>query len=329
MLNKLRSPFSYINGHTFRNRLVLAPMAGLTDAPFRKIVWEHECGLLYSEMISSGALVFRNEQTLKMLRSCVTEMPVVVQIYGADPIEMAKAARICQDAGVRMLDINMGCPIRKVYRHGAGSALLMNLTKYRELIRQVRNSITIPLSIKIRSVENNKNIYAEEVAKIAEEEGVNMIAIHPRTRAQMFRGKSDWSVIAKIKKAVKIPVIGNGDVSDSEEALRMLRETDCDMVMIGRACLGKPWLFSEILSGNCPGMVETYDLIIRHLQYMIEYYGEGKGIILFRKHLLWYVKGFPGATAVRQQLSTVNNSKEIIEMIFPYYHTVNCLTINP
>ena len=321
MLNKLRSPFYYVNGSAFRNRLVLAPMAGISDAPFRKVIWEQECGLLYSEMLSSRALEHGNENTFKMLRSCVTEEPVIVQIYGSDPIYMAKAARLCQDAGVQMLDINMGCPAHKVYTHGAGSALMLNLPKCRELIRQVRNSISIPLSIKIRSGVNNENIYAVELAKIAEKEGVDMIAIHPRTRDQMFYGKSDWSVIAMIKKSIKIPVIGNGDVSNSDDALRMLRETGCDMVMIGRACRGKTWLFKEILSGNSPGMAEKYELIIRHLKYMIDYFGEERGAISFRKHLLWYVEGFRGAPSLRHRLATANNSKEIIEMLYPYYHS--------
>lgn len=320
MLTQINSEFKYCNGITFRNRLALAPMAGVTNTPFRKMIWEHGCGVLYSEMISSSALVHGNEKTFRMLKSCVTKEPTIVQIYGVDPEIMAKAAQICQEYGVSMLDINMGCPVKKIFKKGSGAALTLNHTKCRDLIRQVRNQTTIPLSVKIRSGDNDKNIDAIEIAKIAEEEGVDMIAIHPRTRMQMFRGESDWSVIRDIKQTVRIPVIGNGDVSNVNDANKMLQETGCDLIMIGRACIGKPWLFSEILNNISIGMQEKYAQIIRHMDEVLKYFGEEVGMLIFRKHLLWYVEGFHGAISLRRRLSKVKDRKEIIEILYPYYN---------
>lgn len=315
MFRKLTLTFSYAAAGCLRNRLVLAPMAGISDAPFRRIVWENGAGMLYSEMISAAGLVYDNRATLKMLRSCAASEPVNVQIYGANPLTMAKAARICEDFGVSMLDINMGCPVKKVFKEKAGAALMSDILRCREIVRHVRMAVNIPLSVKIRSGINETMINAVEVARVVEEEGADLITVHPRTGSQQFKGMADWSLIASVKQAVHIPVTGNGDVTSANDALRMLRETGCDMVMIGRASRGRPWLFKEILERSSLETEEKCDVILRHLHYMVNEYGKQYGIKKFRKHLLWYMKGFTGAAAVRHKSAIVSEIKEVTEIL--------------
>ncbi|MFQ5647162.1 MAG: tRNA dihydrouridine synthase DusB [bacterium] len=314
-MSDLASGFSYRPGISFRNRLVLAPMAGITDASFRRICWEQGVGLLYSEMISSHALLLGNKPTVRMLDNCLSEFPVNVQIFGSDPSVMAEAALICQDRGVRMLDINMGCPVTKVFNRGAGAALMSDPLRAYKMVAQVRKAVKVPVSVKIRSGVSHQRINAVEAARAVREAGADMIAVHPRTRAQMFKEKADWSVIAEVKKAVDIPVVGNGDVASGEDARRMLRETGCDLVMIGRAAGCRPWLFKEILTGAGIDHQEEYRLILRHFGCMLDEHGEKKGVKGFRKHLLWYTKGFPGAVTARRRLAEIKSRNEIMETL--------------
>jgi len=293
-------------------------MAGVTDLPFRLIVRQFGCHLAFSEMVSATGLIKGNRRTFDYLPSAEKDHPLGVQIFGADPDTMAKAARMAEESGADLIDINMGCPVRKVIKTGAGAALLKNLSLAKEIIERVKKAISIPLTVKIRAGWRKNEICAVELAKMAESEGINAITVHPRTAEQGYGGKADWNIIAQVKAAVKIPVIGNGDIHCALDVLRMMEETHCDAVMIGRAALGNPWIFrdaSALLKGqhlpSPPNWRERREIINLHLHLIVEKWGELRGIHLFRKHLLWYTKGIPGGSKLRNALATVKHLEEI------------------
>jgi len=278
------------------NPLILAPLAGITNLPFRLMAKDAGCGLVCSEMISANGLVHKSMKTEKMLESCLGEKPLSIQIFGSDPIIMADAAKIVENQGANILDINFGCSVKKVVKTGAGVALMRTDRRAEELLKAVRKAVKIPLSIKIRSGWDKSGSQAIKIAEIAQACGIDAIAVHPRTASQGFRGISDWSIISEVKRKVSIPVIGNGDIVKPEDAIRMLSETKCNAVMIGRAAIGNPSIFSDILAllrgEEMPkkNLFDRFDIMIKYLKDSVEYLGEKQACFMMRSRLGWFVK---------------------------------------
>jgi tRNA-dihydrouridine synthase B len=308
------------------NPLVLAPMAGITDFPFRMICKEMGAGLVFSEMLSVEALVREHKRTFGMLHTDPAERPVVFQIFGSKPESMAEAASIVSLGEVDFIDINMGCPVPKILRSGSGSALLRDIGLAREIMAAVVGASRVPVTVKIRLGWDAQNIVAVDLAQAAESTGIAAITVHGRTKAQGFSGKADWSMIKVVKDAISIPVIGNGDVRSGQDAKRMLDETGCDGVMIGRAIEGNPWIFRESLqylrSGivpHHPTLEERQAIMLRHLKDMVRMVGEDIGVREMRKHLCWYTKGLSGGAEFRERvnhLGRVDAVRKEIESFF-------------
>lgn len=299
--------------------VVLAPMAGVTNHPFRVICRRFGSGAVWTEMISSYGIRYRNPKTLSMFDWTPDERPVAVQIFGADPNVMAVAAREVEAAGADIIDINVGCPVPKVRKTGAGAALMEDLKKARSVIESVAKAVQIPVTVKTRKGLDDERVTAVEVARISEDAGVAAITIHGRTAAQGYSGTADWGIIRRTKQAVTIPVIGNGDVRSPADAKRMLSETGCDGVMIGRAALGNPWIFRRIAhflsTGELlpePTYAERIEVAREHLRMMIEQFGEDRAVREMRGQLAWYIKGMPGAADLRR-LATEAKSYEDME----------------
>ncbi len=303
------------------NAAVLAPLAGITDLPFRLLAKEAGCALVYSEMISANALVRQSAKTLEMLASTAQEKPLNVQIFGAEPQVMAEAARIVASSGADVLDINCGCAVKKIVKSGSGVALMREPRTAEAVLRAVRGALGIPLTIKIRSGWDDSGRQALEFCRMAEACGVDAIAVHPRTATQGFHGQSDWSIIAAVKDAVSIPVIGNGDILGARDALRMEAETGCDGIMIGRAAIGNPWIFSRYLALKTGGAEPVVDLALRigtmtrYLRAMVAYRGEDRACRMLRSRLGWFVKGLPHAGAFREAIKSVATEEEALAII--------------
>ncbi len=311
------------------NNLILAPLAGISDLPFRTIVRRFGCGLCYSEMVSADGIVRGQRKTLDILRSGPGDRPLIAQIFGSDPGVLAAAAAIIEERGLAdAVDINMGCPVKPVIRRGAGAALMRDPERVRLIVREARRSILIPLTVKIRSGWSPKEKNALEIARIAEGEGADAIAVHPRTASQGFGGRSDWSVIAEVKKALKIPVIGNGDVEAPGDASALLGQTGCDGIMIGRAALGNPWIFRNALRHLAGEGIELANLddkrrvIEKHLEMSVGLYGEVIGVKCFRKHLFWYTKGLRGSAAFRKEAGTITGKENLLAAVSAYFETL-------
>ena len=303
-----------------KNQVVLAPMAGICNNAYRRIVKEMGCGLIYAEMVSDKAVSFKNERTLELLYMSEEERPINQQIFGSDVNSFVTAAKyIYETMKPDLIDINMGCPVPKVaLRAQAGSALLKNPDKVYEIVSAVVKSVPIPVTVKIRSGWDSSSINAVEIAKKIEEAGAKAIAVHGRTRAQGYSGKADWSIIKKVKEAVFIPVIGNGDIRSCYDAKRMIEETGCDAVMIGRGALGNPWLIKECVdyleSGIEPQEVtvdEKIEMILKHLSYLLEIKPEKVAILELRSHAAWYLKGIPHTAQVRQKLMQAATKEDV------------------
>ena len=309
------------------NRVVLAPMAGICNSSFRRIVKEMGCGLVYAEMVSDKAVFYSNKKTLEMLYMTDFERPLSQQIFGSDKESFVAAAKyICEVMKPDIIDINMGCPVPKVaMRSQAGSALLKSPEKIREIVRAVVNSVSVPVTVKIRSGWDSNSINAVEVAKICEEAGASAICIHPRTRSQGYSGKADWSIIKAVKEAVNIPVIGNGDIIDIYSAEKMLSETNCDAIMIGRGILGNPWLIKEVIEYiengviiDKPTPIEKVEMCLKHLNYLKEIKDEKVAVLEIRNHVSWYLKGLKNANEIKNQIFLTKNIVDIINILEKY-----------
>ena len=314
------------------NFTVLAPLAGITNLPMRLLAKKGGCGLVCSEMISSNGLVYGAGKTLQLLDSRPEEKPLSVQIFGSNPSIMADAAQIVQDSGADIVDINFGCSVKKILRSNSGAALMKDPPLARQILAAVRKAITIPLSIKIRSGWDSSGRQAMEIARLAEDCGVDAIAVHPRTATQGFRGAADWSIIALVKKALTIPVIGNGDVTTPEEALRMMAETGCDGVMVGRAAINNPMIFSQILAAahgrpvTLPNAGQRIDLMIAYLRDSVRYLGEKTACRMMRSRLCWFVKGMRNAGQFRSAIRFIASENEAAELIRQYADSISAWT---
>lgn len=309
----------------FSNNVFLAPMAGVTDVIFRGICKDMGCGLVYTEMISAKALYYGSENTKELLKVSRKESPVAVQIFGSEPLVMAKACEHFNDnKDICIVDINMGCPAHKIVKNGEGSALMKNPKLAADIVREVKKASTKPVTVKFRKGFDSRNINAVEFSKIMEDAGVDAVAVHGRTREQMYEGKADWNIIAQVKKEVSIPVIGNGDVFSWEDALEITRQTHCDGIMVARGAMGNPWIFREIqkaLNGEQvikPSVEEKIDLCITHLKLAVDYYGEDRAVREMRKNIAWYLKGLRNSTDIKNKVNYEKNSDKVIEILKNY-----------
>jgi len=306
------------------NITILAPLAGITHLPFRLLAKASGCGLVCSEMISANGLVHRSRKTHEMLNSRIEEKPLSVQIFGSDPSIMAEAAAMVEDSGADILDINLGCAVKKVLKTGSGAALMKAADKAEKIFLAVRKAISIPLTVKMRAGWDKSGCEAFAIAKVAEASGVDGIAVHPRLATQGFGGIADWSLIAAIKNCVSIPVIGNGDVVMPEDVLTMQKETGCDAVMIGRAAIGNPWLFSQVISlmngkeRMPPDLFERFDAMTTYLNTSIECFGEKRACRMMRSHLGWFVKGLRYGSRFRESIKKISTEKEARSLIGEY-----------
>ncbi len=310
---------------SLKNNVFLAPMAGITDLPFRTIVRGSGCGLAFTEMVSASGLLRRQGKTLRYLESSPEDQPLGVQLFGCDPETLGEATRIAADRGADLLDLNMGCPVKKVVRTGSGAALMREPLRAAAVVSAMRRASDLPLTVKIRSGWRRREINAIEIGRIAWECGADAVILHPRTADQGFSGSADWGLIATLREKLSIPVVGSGDIRTAEDAVRMLRETGCAAVMVGRGALGNPWIFRNILvrleNGETepPSLAEREETILRHLTLAIGFSGEKAGTRDFRKHLLWYTKGLRGGARFRHAAGTIDDRDSVLRALGGYF----------
>ena len=310
-----------------KNQVVLAPMAGISNTAYRQIIKEMGAGLIFAEMVSDKALVYGSEKTFDLLKMSDMERPIAQQIFGSDVDSFVKAAKLVEDKmHPDIIDINMGCPVPKVaIKSQAGSALLKNPDKIKEIVSAVVKAVSVPVTVKIRSGWDANSVNAVEVAKVIEEAGASAITVHGRTRAQGYSGNADWNIIKQVKEMVSIPVIGNGDVTSAEKAKEMLDFTGCDAVMIGRGVLGNPWLIKECVSYLDSGIIppkpsarEKIEMLKRHYQLLVDSTSEKQAILEIRTHALWYIKGMPKSAYIKNEICKTKNSKDLFKILNDY-----------
>lgn len=306
----------------FNDKIILAPMAGICDLPFRLLCKEQGCDILYTEMVSAKGMFYNNKNTGPLIMTDEREAPIGVQIFGSEPKLMAEQAKRLEDKGFAFIDVNMGCPVPKIVNNGEGSALMKTPKLIGEIVSELVNACDIPITIKIRAGFNEENKNAPKVAKIAEEAGVSAIAVHGRTREQYYQGKADWDIIRQVKETVNVPVIGNGDVCSGADVKKIKEQTGCDSVMIGRAAKGNPWIFAEIKhylnTGEGlvrPGIEEIKNMIFRHAKLMVDIKGEFTGIHEMRKHVAWYTQGLSNSAKLRASINMVESYDELVELV--------------
>ena len=314
-----------------KNEVVLAPMAGVCNSAFRRIIKEMGCGLLYAEMVSDKALVYNNEKTKEMLYMTEEERPIAQQIFGSDKKSFVEAAKmVIKEMSPDIIDINMGCPVPKVaLRAQAGAALLKDPEKIYEIVKSVVEAVDVPVTVKIRSGWDHNSINAVEIAKVCEKAGASAITVHPRTRSQGYQGLADWSIIKKVKESVNIPVIGNGDIVSAKDAKKMIDQTDCDAVMIGRGVLGNPFLIKQVLTHLKTGELipnqspkEKIQTCLKHFDYLLQIKPEKIAVLEMRTHGAWYLKGLPNAVAVKKRLYEITTKEEFINTMKEYMETL-------
>ncbi len=303
------------------NRAILAPMAGITDLPYRLICKAFGAGLVCSEMISAKGMMYNNENTKELLRTKTEESPLSVQIFGSEPDILGDIAERLREHPCEILDINMGCPVPKIVKNGEGSALMKNPDLVFKIVSSVVKGAGKPVTVKIRKGFDKSTVNAVEIAKVIEAAGASAVCVHGRTRSEFYLGAADWEIIRQVKEAVKIPVIGNGDVVSGETAKKMLSETGCDFVMVGRAAEGNPWIFQEIRAylnsekWEPPTLKEKIDMAIKHARSHISLKGERQGVLEMRKHLCWYLKGIKGSGAAKLKINKAQTLSEIEEIL--------------
>ncbi|MFW6001635.1 MAG: tRNA dihydrouridine synthase DusB [Halanaerobium sp.] len=310
----------------------LAPMAGISDYPFRQLIREMGVKLLYTEMVSAKGFEYGNKRTKELLEyNRKNDGKIAVQLFGEESDFLARAAHnIRKEYNVDIIDINMGCPAKKIVKNGAGSALMKNLDLAEKIIKSVVNSVEIPVTVKMRSGWDSNQINAVELAKISEAAGAAAVAVHGRTRQQFYKGSADWNIIREVTESVNIPVIANGDIFTAEDAAAVFKETNCSGIMIGRAAQGNPWVFREIIEYlktgkkiNSPTNSEKIDFAIRHLRLAVDFYGEKQAVPFMRKHIAWYIKGMPYSSKIKNKVNKLFDKNKLITLLKEYKMEVN------
>ena len=311
-----------IGNTVLENNVILAPMAGVTDLPFRVLCREQGAGCVVTEMVSAKAVLYNNKNTRELLQIDPAERPAAVQLFGSEPDIMAEIAARLEEGPYDYIDVNMGCPVPKIVNNGEGSALMKNPERAKEVLTAMVKAVKKPVTVKFRKGFNDLSVNAVEFAKMAESCGVAAVAVHGRTREQYYSGKADWEIIRQVKEAVRIPVIGNGDIFTPEDAGRMLKETGCDGIMVARGAKGNPWLFGrinhyldtgEVLPG--PSMAEIKAMILRHGRMLVQFKGEGVAMREMRGHMAWYTKGMPHSATLRNEINQVETLEGFVELL--------------